>query len=360
MQGVYLDWAATAPLKPEAADAMAEAAARLQSGEWANPSSQHRPGRAARRALERARESLAGFFNVPPDSLVFTSGGTEALALALGGWATGPRLVLATEHAAVLEAAPDAARLPVDADGLLVPSALDGIPAGALVAVQQANNETGVVQDVAAIAGAVHAAGSALVCDAVQAAGKLPLPAAADLVAVSAHKLGGPAGTGALIVRCRERLRAIQRGGGQEQGLRGGTENLVGILGFAAAAEAFDAGFPARAARLQQRLEAGARAIGARVNAEMAPRVPTISSLHLPGVPAATQLMAMDLAGIAVSQGAACSSGTLRPSAVLAAMGLADAASQSLRVSLGWTTTEADIDRFLAVLGDVAARRRAA
>ncbi len=353
--GCYLDWAATAPMRAEARAALDSAAARLESGEWANPSSVHGPGRAARRALEAARERVAAFFRVPADSLIFTSGGTEALALALNGAEASVRLVGATEHPAVREAAPDAAIIPVDPAGRV---SLPGqLPAGALVAIQQASNETGVVQDLAAIADAVHAAGGRLVADCVQSAGKLPLPPA-DFIAVSAHKLGGPPGVGALIVRCRTAFAAIQRGGGQERGFRGGTENLPGIHAFAAALGAWDAEFPARAAVLRGRLEAAATAAGARVNGAGAPRLPTISSLHLPGLPAATQLMALDMAGIAVSQGAACSSGTLRPSPTLAAMGLEAAAGESLRISTGWSTSEADIDRFLAAWLPLAERAR--
>lgn len=351
----YLDWAATAPLHPCARAALDEAAARLESGDWANPSSVHGPGRAARRALEAARETVAGFFRVPTESVIFTSGGTEALALAIGGAEAGARLVGATEHAAVRAAAPQAATIPVDQLGRIrLPAAL---PAGALVAIQHASNETGVVQDLEAIAAEVHRAGARLVADCVQSAGKLPLPPA-DFIAVSAHKLGGPPGVGALIVRCRTGFAAVQRGGGQERGFRGGTENLPGIHAFAAALAAWDAAFPARAAALQARLEQAALAAGARVNGADAPRLPTITSLHLPGLPAATQLMALDMAGIAVSQGAACSSGTLRPSPTLEAMGLEAAAGESLRISTGWSTTEADIDRFLAAWRPLAARAR--
>ncbi len=351
----YLDWAATAPLHPAAAQAMAAAALRLQSGEWANPSSVHAPGRAARRALNAARDTIAAALRTPADSLVFTSGGTEALALAINGADAGPRLVGATEHAAVLEAAREAWKIPVDASGQVQ---LPPLPDGALVAVQQANNETGVLQDLAAIAEAVHAVGGRLVADCVQSAGKMPLPAAADFIAISAHKLGGPAGVGALIVRCKDHFHGLQRGGGQEQGYRGGTENLIGIIGFAAALEAFDTGFPARASALQARLEAAAVEAGARVNGVGVPRLPTITSLHLPGLPAATQLMALDMAGIAVSQGAACSSGTLKPSATLEAMGALQAARESLRISTGWHTSEADIDRFLAAWHPLAERAR--
>ena len=318
-----------------------------------------RPGgwrRAARRALSEARETVAAFFRVPADSLIFTSGGTEALALAIKGADAGARLVGATEHPAVLQAAADATRIAVDEAGQVQ---LPTIPAGALVAIQHANNETGVVQDLAAIAEAVHGAGARLVADCVQSAGKLPLPPA-DFVAVSGHKLGGPMGVGALIVRCRDGFGAIQKGGGQERGFRGGTENLLGAIGWAAALAAWDADFPARAEALRQRLEDRAVALGGRINGAASPRLPTISSIHMPGVPASTQLMQLDMAGIAVSQGSACSSGTLKSSPTLEAMGRMDAASQSLRVSTGWSTGEADIDRFLDIWAQLLERARRA
>ncbi len=350
----YLDWAATAPLRRQAADAIADAAARLATGEWANPSSVHASGRAARRALAAARAAIAEFAGVSAASLVFTSGATEALAGVIRGW-RGPVLVGATEHAAALEAAPDAARLAVDRHGRIEPF---DMPEGALVVVQQANNETGVLQDVAALARRVHDGGGTLLCDCVQSAGKLAAPPA-DMLALSAHKMGGPAGVGALVLRCGDGIQPLMRGGGQEGGLRGGTENLLGILGWAAALGAWERGWPDRAAALRTLLEERAVAAGALVNGSGAPRLPTISSLHLPGVPAATQLMALDMAGVAVSQGAACSSGTLSASRVLAAMGLGRAAGESIRVSLGWSTTADDIERFFDAWLPLASRARA-
>ncbi|WP_199555486.1 cysteine desulfurase family protein [Sandaracinobacteroides hominis] len=352
----YLDWAATAPLQPAAAAAMAEGAQRLASGDWANPSSVHAPGRAARHALNTAREQIAAFFRVQPDAIIFTSGGTEALALALQGATSTQILSGATEHPAVLEAARHATTIPVDRNGQAI---LPEIPAGALVALQHANNETGAVQDLAGVAETVHAAGARLVSDCVQSAGKLPLPPA-DFIAISSHKLGGPAGVGCLIVRCKDDFRPIQKGGGQEQGWRGGTENLLGVLGFAAALTAWDKDFPTRAATLQARLESAATAHGAQINAAGGPRLPNISNIYLPRVAASTQLMAIDMAGISVSQGSACSSGTLKASPTLAAMGLTEAATQSLRLSTGWLTTEADIDRFLAAWLPIATRANAA
>lgn len=359
----YLDWAATAPLAPAAAAAMVEMLDGLSSGRFANPSSQHGPGRAARRALDEARQILAEVFSISPDSLIFTSGGTEALALALGGAEAETILVGATEHAAVREAAPGAMIASVDNDGRIdmqmLQRRLAGAQGRALVAIQHANNETGVIQDIGAIAELVHAHNGRLLVDTVQSAGKLPLPKMADFLVISAHKLGGPMGVGALIVPCRQDFHAIQRGGGQERGYRGGTENLPGIMGFAAAVRALDPEFPVRCASLQQYLETRVAAKGAVINGANAPRLPTISSIHLPGIPASTQFMALDMAGVAVSQGAACSSGTLKASETLNAMGAGQAASESLRISTGWSTTMADIDNFLAAWEPLCRRRAA-
>jgi cysteine desulfurase len=303
-------------------------------------------------------------WNVPTAAIIFTSGGTEALTLAVRGAAASSRIVGATEHAAVRLAAPDAAVAPVDGEGRIDTDALQRLLVaagpGALVAIQHANNETGAVQDIARIAALVHDHGGRLLVDAVQSAATMALPETADFIAVSAHKLGGAMGVGALIARARADFAAIQPGGGQEAGWRGGTENLVGILGFAAAVAARPRNAADHALALRTRLERAATAAGARINAADAPRLPTISSLHLPGVSAASQLMALDLAGVAVSQGAACSSGTLLASPVLLAMGRPDAARESIRVSTGPTTSDADIDRFLAHWLPLTRRKRAA
>ncbi len=354
----YLDYNATAPLEPAAVEAMA-AAAR----DWANPSSVHGAGRRARGRLEAARETIARHLSCQPQAIVFTSGGTEALGLALRGVAAASTIVSAVEHDAVRLQAAASVVAPVDTDGRIDLDALAGLlaaaPRPALVAVMHVNNETGVIQPIEAVIDLVRAHGARLLCDAVQSAGKLPLPAA-DLVAVSAHKLGGPPGVGALIVRCADDLEAVQRGGGQERGLRAGTENLPAIAGFAAALEArADRGWLARAAALRDRLEArlggAAELIGAG-----APRLGTTTCLRMPGVPASTQLIALDLAGFAVSSGAACSSGKVRTSHVLTAMGLsAAAAAEAIRVSLGWHSTEAEVDG-LADAWDALARRQAA
>ncbi len=346
---IYLDWAATAPIDPAAVDAMADAAR-----DWANPSSVHAAGRAAAARLATARREVAAALDVAAERIVFTGGGTEALSLALAQ-AHGPIFVSAIEHDAVRAAAADARVIPVDGDGVVDLAALEAVlagSAGALVAVMHVNNETGVVQPVATVADIVARAGGRLLVDCVQSAGKLPLPRA-DFVAVSAHKLGGPPGVGALIAA--EPVAATLRGGGQERGQRAGTENLPAIAGFAAAARAraADTGWRERAAALLARLEAGLP--GATIHGAAAERVGTIASVGLPGVPAMTQLMTLDLAGFAVSAGAACSSGRVRTSHVLAAMGVAEPGA-AIRVSLGWSTTTADVDAFAAAWRAMAAK----
>lgn len=318
-------------MRPEAVAAMRAAAA-----EWANPSSVHAAGRRAKGLLERSRDTVARYLKCDPQAIVFTSGGTEALAMV----ARDATAVSAVEHDAVRRVSGGAV-LPVDANGIIRVGDVGG-----RVAVMHANNETGVVQPMAEVCAAVHAAGGTVICDAVQTAGKLDLPPA-DFLAVSAHKLGGPPGVGALIARCAD---GIERLGGQERGLRAGTENLPGIAAFAAALEAgADRGWLADAGRWRDMLEARilaacpeAAVFGAGVE-----RLPTISCIRMPGVAASTQLMALDLEGFQVSSGAACSSGKVGPSHVLAAMGVGPvAAGETIRVSLGWTTTEAEVAAF--------------
>lgn len=352
---IYLDHAATTPVSDAARAAVVEAL-----GLTGNPSSVHGGGRAATALLESARDAVAHFAGVAAENIVFTSGGTEAIALAANGARLSgpvrPRLLVgATEHSAVLQARDHAQLLPVDGDGLIDLAALaaalkDG---PALVAVQAANNETGVIQPLDAVAALVRDAGSLLLVDAVQAAGKMVLPDA-DFIALSAHKLGGPPGVGALIVRDPESLIAIQRGGGQERGHRGGTPNLPGIAGFAAAlAESHDwAAVAARRIALETRLKAA----GAIIHGEAAPRLPNISSIGLPGVAAATQVMMLDLEGFMVSAGAACSSGKVKSSHVLAAMRLGVAAGEAIRVSLSPATTDGEIAAFATAWLAMAAR----
>lgn len=349
---VYLDYNATVPLRPTVVEAMA--AALRETG---NPSSVHRFGRAARRAVEMAREAVGAMVGAEGARVVFTAGGTEANNLALA--APGRRLLVsAVEHESVLRPAGDAARIPVDPAGVVDLTALERMLAGAppaLVAVMLANNETGVIQPVAEVARIAHAHGALVHCDAVQAAGKIAIDWAAlgvDSLALSAHKLGGPQGVGALIVADAVELRPMQRGGGQERGLRAGTENVAGIVGFGLAAEIAARELDAMVdiARLRDDIETRVmRAVpAAAVLGGSARRLPNTSCLAMPGVAAETQVMALDLAGIAVSAGSACSSGKVKASHVLAAMGVAEAvAGSAIRVSVGWGSTPADADRFV-------------
>jgi cysteine desulfurase len=350
----YLDWNATAPLRPEAAAAMAAALSR-----YGNPSSVHRWGRAARQAVEHARCALAALLHTPPEGVVFVSGGTEANHLALLGTGRERILISAVEHDSVRRAAPDAEQIPVDRDGVIVLDALDDLladdPRPALISVMFANNETGVVQPVRAIAALAHAHSALFHCDAVQAAGKIALDfdaIGADLVTLSAHKLGGPPGVGALVTRNGLELAPLLRGGGQEGGRRAGTENLAGIAGFAAAAETAAAEIAVydRVRELRDALEATLTEIAreAVVLGGIAPRLPNTTAIAMPGVAAETQVIALDLDGVMVSAGAACSSGKVGPSHVLEAMGMEpELASSTIRVSLGWSSTGADIDHFL-------------
>ncbi len=361
----YLDWNATAPLRPEALAAMTAALAHC-----GNPSSVHRWGRAARKSVEHAREAVAALLGARPESVIFTSGGTEANHLALLGAGRERILVSAVEHDSVLRAAPGAEQIPVGRDGAVRLDALDRLldadPRPTLVSVMLANNETGIVQPVGEIARLARAHAAAFHCDAVQAAGKTALDVAAlgaDLVTLSAHKLGGPPGVGALVATGGLDLAPLLRGGGQERGRRAGTENIAGIAGFAAVARAAAAEIGAyeRVRQLRDMLEAeiGALAPDAVVIGREAPRLPNTTAVAMPGVAAETQVIALDLDGVMVSAGAACSSGKVGPSHVLAAMGVApDLAGSTIRVSLGWTSTEADISHFLAAWTALYRRRR--
>jgi cysteine desulfurase len=359
----YLDHNATSPVRPEAAAAVAAAMA-----EPGNASSVHAAGRRARGLLEAARRRLALRLGVAPSGVIFTSGGTEANHLALLGQGGRSRLVSAVEHPSVLDAVPDAPRVPADADGRLDLAALADLldrHRPRLVSVMLANNETGVVQPVAEAAALARARGALLHCDAVQGLGKLPFTLrdlGADLVTVSAHKLGGPQGVGALVVRDDgPDLAPLQRGGGQEQRRRAGTENLPGVAGFAAALDL--ATDWERVSTLRDRLESEIRRLcpDAIVAGASVPRLPNTSCVLTPGLPAETQLMALDLAGVAVSSGAACSSGKVGPSHVLAAMGFApDDARCAIRVSLGWGVGEAEVGRFLDAWSNLVRRARTA
>jgi cysteine desulfurase len=365
----YLDHNATAPMRPEVAEAVARALALP-----GNPSSVHAEGRAARAAVERAREQVAALVGAQPKNVVFTSGGTEAANAVLSPslrrvGEEGASLFLpgAVEHVCVLEGhsfpADAVARIPVGRNGVVDLAWLEARLARhegrALVSVQVANNETGVVQPVAEAAALVRAAGGLMHSDAVQAAGRLPVDIGAlgaDVLTLSAHKLGGPKGVGAIVfasdrIDIAERL---VRGGGQERGRRAGTENVAGIVGFGVAAEIAGReldGEVARLRALRDTLERDLRrvALQAVIFAHGLERLPNTTAFAVPGLKAETALIALDLDGIAVSSGSACSSGKVRRSHVLEAMGVAPGlADGAIRVSLGWNSTPADVAAFVS------------
>lgn len=358
---VYLDYNASAPVRPEAAAAVAQA---LAAG--GNPSSVHAAGRAARALVEQAREEVAALVGARASTIVFTSGGTEANALAIeSAVAAGARrlIISAIEHDSVRETAKAAQValeiMPVDsqgvadlgwlADRLARWDAADGRP---FVALMLANNETGVIQPMAEAAALVRAAEGWLHVDAVQAAGKIAVDShslAADTLVVSSHKLGGPQGVGALAFGPRAILSRRQHGGGQERGRRGGTENAPGISGFGAAAKVARSGRDEiiRQAAWRDAAAAQLKSAGAVVMGETAPRLANVLCVAMPGFASELQVMALDLAGVMVSAGAACSSGKVKASPVLAAMGQGELAGCGIRVSGGWNTTEADWARFV-------------
>ncbi len=349
---IYLDYNASAPLKPAVRAALVAALDSV-----GNPASVHQAGRRARAMLETAREQVAALARVAPAQVIFTSGGTEANNLALHGW-QGAILTSAIEHDSVLAAAPAAIRIPVDSAGIIDLAALERHLEAAtkpiLLSVMLVNNETGVIQPIAEVVALARRYKAVLHCDAVQAAGKMALDFAAlgvGVLSLSAHKIGGPQGVGALIVAENVPLVPLLRGGGQEKRRRAGTENLIGISGFgqAAALAAEDMVQQAQFSVWRDALEAKimAAAPDAVIAGQGATRVGNTSCILMPKVKSATQLMAFDLAGIAVSSGAACSSGKVNSSHVLGAMGYdATAADSAVRVSLGWNTQEADLTTF--------------
>ena len=338
---IYLDANASEPLRPEARGAML-AAMDLPG----NPSSIHAAGRAARRVLEDARERVAARFGTVPANVVFTSGGTEADALAVHALGQGRRLIIgATEHDAIRACSPGAEILRVESSGVVdlahLAVLLDGPPA--LVCVMLANNETGTIQPIAEIAALCRKAGALLHVDAAQAPGRIDVDMAAlgaDSLAISGHKMGGPKGAGALLLTDRVTIHPLIAGGGQERGWRGGTPALPAIAGLGAACTIA----PCDLAALRHALES--ECPGAIVIAGTAPRLGNTTCLALPGVSAQTQVMALDLAGIAVSAGAACSSGKVARSHVLDAMGLGTLAGEAIRVSLPWNATMSDVTAF--------------
>jgi cysteine desulfurase len=359
--GVYLDYNATAPIRPEAEEA-AVCALRLGG----NPSSVHATGRIARAAVEMARDQVAALVGASSDAVTFTSGGTEANALAIGSAAiAGARkpIVAMVEHDSVMNNALatglEVQGWPVDRNGvadldwlrarLALWSAADGPPFAALAL---ANNETGVIQPIAEVAAILRDAGGWLHVDAVQAAGKIPVDMdtlGADTLALSAHKLGGPMGSGALVAGPRAKSARLLHGGGQERGHRSGTENVSGIAGFGAAAAAALRDLPRFDAQSAWR-DAVARRLAETTGAEIvgadAPRLANTLCIATPGWESALQVMALDLAGVRISGGAACSSGKVSPSHVLGAMGLDDLAGCAARASGGWGTQESDWTAF--------------
>lgn len=363
----YLDWNASAPLRPRARAAMVDVL-----DQFGNPSSVHAEGRAARQLIDQAREQVAALAGADPANVIFTSGATEANALALSpGWscklAQPPferLLVSAVEHPSVREGGrfgPDRISvIPVDRHGVIdleqMRRMLDGAPA--LVSVMLANNETGVIQPISQVADIVHEAGGLLHVDAVQAPGRVAFDInslGADLLTLSSHKIGGPKGAGALIRRDGLHLsEALIRGGGQERGLRAGTEAVAPIAGFGAAAADISGGLGEEAShsqRLRDRLEAGLRTITPDVIifGASADRLPNTTSFTHPGLRAETAVIGFDLAGVSVSSGSACSSGKVQPSRVLAAMGVDPVLAQgAVRVSTGYSTKDADIERLLS------------
>jgi cysteine desulfurase len=352
-QRIYLDHASTTPV----IDAARQAVLRGFSG-WANPNSPHSEGRQARALLEEARERIKTALEWPHD-VIFTSGASESVELAARLAKVRGRAHGATEHAIVGHAmGPGSTVIPVDGAGLVDETALKhALESGpALVAIQQVNNETGVIQPLDHLGPAIRDSGSVLLADCAQGASKLALPDA-DLIAICAHKLGGPPGIGALLVHDLSLLDAC--GGGQERGYRRGTQDMPAALGFAAALEAKPYDME-RLSRLRKRVEDGVRGSGGLVIGEDAPRVPTIGAIALPGATSAALLVQLDLAWIAVSAGSACSSGKARPSHVLEGMGVpAELACSFIRISFGPETSEPDVDAFLAEFERIAERTRA-
>lgn len=365
---VYLDHNATSPLRPEARGAMLAAMDAV-----GNPSSAHAAGRTARNTVEDAREKVAALAGACAEDLTFTSGGTEAINLALASAVAdgAKRLIIsAIEHDAVIDFAKasgvETQFIPVSDNGLTDLDALEDLlgedGSDALVALMLVNNETGVIQPVAKAAEIAHDSGARIHVDAVQALGKINVSMAetgADYLSLSAHKLGGPQGAGALAIAEGAPLVRRQHGGGQERGRRSGTENVAAIAGFGAACEAASLADYGELAEMRREIEDRLKAAAPEmmILGEGAPRAPNTLCLAMPGFTSETQIMAMDLAGFAISAGAACSSGKVARSHVLSAMGLSDdLAASAIRVSLGWNTNASQAEGFADAWLDAYAR----
>lgn len=352
---IYLDHNATSPLRPEAVAAISAAMTIVGNG-----SSVHAGGRAARKAIEQSRDAIAELCSADRDMVTFTSGGTEANNLVVAGAGCSRILISAVEHPSIKDASESAEVIPVTAEGVINLDALEELlkssSATTLVSIMYANNETGVIQPVEQAAELARQYGAIVHCDAVQAAGKIPIDVKSlgvHLLSLSSHKIGGPAGSGALINIEGVPVSPTFLGGGQEKKVRSGTENLIGIVGFGAAAAAVNAGGLGEIANIKAwRDELEARALDSvrdlRIVASATKRLANTSCLVSPGIDSETQVMAMDLAGICISAGSACSSGKVGVNPVMTAMGFDDAEARSvIRVSLGWSTKQSDIDAFL-------------
>ncbi len=366
---IYIDHNATTPPLPEVIDAVC-AAMRLIG---ANPSSIHANGRAARKLIDDARESVAALVGAVPEDVVFTSGGSESNNMVIMGAGRRRILVSPTEHAAVLKTVLTRSAIsdlvPVDQDGLVDMEGLEALltedDEPALVCIMAANNETGVLQPMAEISELAHRHGALVHCDAVQAVGKIPVDIkgwGVDYLALSGHKIGASQGIGALV-RCGDApLSSFITGGGQEHGIRAGTENVAAISGLGVAARIATETLDEKSARLREYrdvLEAGIKALSpaTRIFCEDAPRLPNTSNFSLPGVRSDTQLNALDEAGVSVSAGSACSAGKVEPSHVLDSMEVdAEISTTALRVSFGWSSEAVDVDRFLDAWGDLVRR----
>jgi cysteine desulfurase len=365
-EAIYLDYNATAPVKPQVSEAIADALAMT-----GNPSSVHQFGRTARDAVEQARERVAVMIGAHAAEIIFTGGGTEANNTALSGAGRKRLIISEIEHPSILHAGEclagngaggngsEVALLPVDGEGIVSLAALDRALGGraddALVSVMLANNETGVIQPVAEITALAHERGALVHCDAVQAPGRIAFDVAAlgvDMLSLSAHKFGGPKGVGALYLRAAVELTALVLGGGQERGRRAGTENVAGIVGFGVAAHlaAQDLRNAPHLAALRDAVEQRLGAIdpAVRVFSGGAERLPNTTCLSMPGVQSEMQVMGLDLAGVAVSAGSACSSGKVEPSHVLRALGAPDVETGcAIRISFGWASEDSDVDKLV-------------
>ncbi len=360
---IYLDYNATTPIRPEVISRMGEIMALP-----GNASSIHGPGREARKVIEDARAQLAAPLDVGPQQIIFNSGATEGNNTILKGFAGKRVLVSAIEHASVIESGVTTEIIPVTAEGVVDLEAYKRIlyngESPGLVSVMLVNNETGVIQPVAEIAALAHEAGALVHCDAVQALGRIPFTRESlgvDFLTLSAHKLGGPQGAGAIIMAAKAPLPKLIHGGGQERRQRAGTENVAAIAGFGLAAKLaveHMAQYLALAAKrdaLEEYLLTSTN--GLRIHGRNAPRVANTISLSLTGTTSETLLMAFDLEGVALSSGSACSSGTVKPSHVLLAMGISEEEAKcALRISFGWQTTDAELEDFKAAWDKVRAR----